>query len=226
MRQSYDSRRCMATGKLKCFRDAPSHFRPTMTPREMLPDELVQQLASLMALAFTGSTTATPEPSTHWYLGPQLQELGSSERDAVSRHVINLAMAVNMPTGTILGVRAPDGALPAGHDGGNVLHLLPCVAGKASQRWAFANQSGGQISSGAPPTTRPRGPRSPAPRGAEPSCQRSWSKRASVPVLGTTRTTSLASERSSTVMESPQGQMVLSSTMEMVLTFRPQLMPV
>ena len=26
----------LATGKLKCFRDAPSHFRPTMTPREML----------------------------------------------------------------------------------------------------------------------------------------------------------------------------------------------
>jgi len=35
-----------------------------------------------------------------------------------------------------------DGQLPAGHDGSNELHALPCLDGKASQRWSFNGTSG------------------------------------------------------------------------------------
>lgn len=38
-----------------------------------------------------------------------------------------------------------EGQLPAGHGGGNVMHMLPCVPNKASQRWIFKNTTGGQI---------------------------------------------------------------------------------
>ena len=35
-----------------------------------------------------------------------------------------------------------DGQLPAGHDGSNVLHALPCVEGKLSQQWSFNGTDG------------------------------------------------------------------------------------
>lgn len=42
-----------------------------------------------------------------------------------------------------------EGQLPAGHTGGNVMHMLPCVPNKASQKWIFKNKDGGRIEAAA-----------------------------------------------------------------------------